>query len=313
VGRELPSARRCRPDDVWRLRAFLRNAVVADADRPRTWSAARLDYTCAHVLPAVAGLALHDVAWVWEAGTAIVALALPDGPLGEAHLSLAPAYRDGPLLAEVLERAEASLAARDADGRSRLVVWTHVDDERRVELLRERGYAPSGVVERVYRRLLTPDVDPPTPPAGYRIRPLGDGLDLLERCYASGLAFHDGDHAVAVENRDDPSWYRRIQRAPLYRRDLDLVAVADDGAVAGFVTAWFDDVTRDALLEPVGVVPAHRQRGLARALVASALACVAHRGALRAFVGGYDDAAHALYGALLGDGSDDIAAWRRSW
>jgi mycothiol synthase len=298
---------------VWRLRAFLRDAVVADAGRPRTWSAARLDYTSAHVLPAVAGLALHDVAWVWEVGTTVVALALPDGPLGEAHLSLAPAYRDGPLLADVLERAEASLSARDAQGRSSLVVWAHVDDERRVELLRERGYAPTGVAEHVYRRSLTPDVEAPTPPQGYRIRPLGDGLELLERCYASGLAFHDGDHAVAVENRDDPRWYRRIQHAPLYRRDLDLVAVAADGAVAGFVTAWFDDVTRDALLEPVGVVPAHRRRGLGRALVTSALSRVARRGALRAYVGGYGGAADALYGTLLSDGRDDVAAWRRSW
>ena len=39
---------------------------------------------------------------------------------------------------------------------------------------------------------------------GYTIRSLGDGLELLERCYASGLGFHEGDIKVAVENRDDP-------------------------------------------------------------------------------------------------------------
>lgn len=151
------------------------------------------------------------------------------------------------------------------------------------------------------------------PPDGYAIRPLRDGLELLERCYASGLAFHDGDLATAAENRADPSWYRRIQHAPLYRRDLDLVAVAPDGAVAGFVTVWFDDVTRDATLEPVGVVPEHQGRGVGRALVAAALASAARYGALQAVVGGYDEATDALYGSLLDPARDTVHAWRRTW
>ena len=309
----VPRERRCRPDDVWRIRAFLREAVVADGERPRTWSVARLDYTCAHVLPNVAGVALHDVAWLWEHDARVVALALPDGPLGEAHLSLAPAYRQGPLLDAMLDRAEADLAARGADGRASLVVWSHADDEDRSERLRRRAYAPTDVVERVYRSALRADAVEPPAPDRYTIRALGDGLELLERCYASGLAFHDGDLSVASDNRADAAWYRRLQRAPLYRRDLDLVALTEAGAVAGFVSVWFDDVTRDATLEPVGVVPEHRGRGVGRALVATALARAARYGALRAFVGGYDAAAEALYGSLLRDGRDDIVAWRRRW
>lgn len=307
------TARRVEPADAWRLRAFLREAVAADGARSRTWSVARFDYTCAHVLPTVAGLALHDVAWLWEDGGRIVGLALPDGPRGEAHLSLAPDRRSRVLLEAMLTRAESALADVDAQGRSRLVVWSFADDDVRNALLRERGYQPSGVVERVYRCSLDADLDVSAASAGYVIRPLRDGLELLERCYASGLAFHDGDLATAAENRADPSWYRRIQRAPLYRRDLDLVAVAPDGAVAGFVTVWFDDVTRDATLEPVGVVPEHQGRGVGRALVAAALASAARYGALQAVVGGYDEATDALYGSLLGPARDEVHAWRRSW
>lgn len=85
----------------------------------------------------------------------------------------------------------------------------------------------------------TPIVPIATPDGYYTIRSLGDGLELFERCYASGLGFHAGDIQVAVDNRNDPAWYRNIQTAPLYRRDLDLVAIAPEGAIAAFCTIWF--------------------------------------------------------------------------
>ena len=83
---------------------------------------------------------------------------------------------------------------------------------------------------------------------------MGDGLEMLERCYASGLGFHDDDIAIARNNRDRPGWYHHIQSAPLYRRDLDIVAVAADGSIGAFCTAWFDDVTR-AYSAPWEVMP----------------------------------------------------------
>ena len=124
-------------------------------------------------------------------------------------------------------------------------------------------------------------------PAGYTVRALGDGLELLERCYASGLGFHKGDIKIAVDNRNDPTWYRNIQTAPLYRRDLDLVAVAPIGSIASFTTIWFDDVTRSAYFEPVATVPAHQRRGLAKAVMTEGLRRLKRMGAMIAFVGGY--------------------------
>ncbi len=333
-------------DDVWRVRAFLRATFGADAARSGVWHVARFDYVHWHVCRNVAEVPLEDVAWCWEMDGEVVALLIADGGPGDAHLSVAPGRRSEALEARMLELAEAALAvsepladdgpglaeegrsglaedraaagtsvpavAEEAAERRRLVVWAGADDRMRTALLEQRGYRRSDVAERRWRRSLrtVPEVAPL--PQGYRLRPLGDGLDLLERCYASGLAFHD-DVRVAAENRDDPGWYRNVQRAPLYRRDLDLVAEAPDGAIAGFVTVWFDDATRSAYLEPVGVVPAHRRRGLARALVSGALAAAQRIGATQAFVGGYDDAANALYGSLLGDGAEVVEAWVRRW
>jgi hypothetical protein len=150
-------------------------------------------------------------------------------------------------------------------------------------------------------------------PAGYEIGPLGNGLELLERCYASGLAFHDGDIGVAVENRDDPGWYRNIQNAPLYRRDLDLVARSPQRAVAAFCTIWFDDVTRSAYLEPVASVPAYRRMGLVRALLGEGSRRVQRMGAIRVFVCGYSDEANALYRSVMGPDHDLVDMWKKEW
>ena len=299
--------RRCQADDAWLIRTFLRDAFLADHRRSRVWHVARFDYTWWHVLPNVADTRLEDVAWLWEEDGRIVGLLLPDGGPGDAHLSVAPGAR-GRVEAAMLDVAETELSAPHGEGQARLVVWAHAGDPGLADLLGRRGYRRSDVCERRWRGAIDSERDDAAPPAGYAIRPLGDGLELLERCHASGLAFHDGDLAVAAENRADTSWYRRVQRAPLYRRDLDIVAVDQHGAVAGFATAWFDDVTRSVLLEPVAVVPAHQRRGLGRALVSAALGQAARQGATLALVGAYDDAADALYGSFL-DGHDDHEAW----
>jgi mycothiol synthase len=150
-------------------------------------------------------------------------------------------------------------------------VWAPGADTLRQGILTRRGYTKQGDPAYQWRRDLDGTIpDAPVPP-GYTIRSLGDGLELLERCYASGLGFHQGDIKIAVENRDDPTWYCNIQTAPLYRRDLDLAAIAPEGAIASFCTIWFDDVTRSAYYEPVATVPTHQRRGLGKALLTEGL------------------------------------------
>jgi hypothetical protein len=153
----------------------------------------------------------------------------------------------------MLNVAEERLATIDADGSHKLVVWAPEQDQLRQGLLSSRGYIKDDQDNRPECQWcchLEAPIVPIAAPPGYTIRSLGDGLELLERCYASGLGFHEGDIRVAVDNRNDPTWYRNIQTAALYRRDLDLVAIAPDGAIAAFCTIWFDDVTRSAYFEP---------------------------------------------------------------
>ena len=112
-----------------------------------------------------------------------------------------------------------------------------------------------------------------------------------------------------MDNRNDPAWYRNIQTAPLYRRDLDLVAIAPSGEIAAFCTLWFDDVTRSAYFEPVATVPAHQRRGLARALMTEGLRRLQRMGAITAFVGGYSPEANALYRSVMGPDHELDEPW----
>ena len=299
-------------DDYWRLRELLRRAMIANGLRERSWHVARLDYWWWFANPDLEHLAPRDHVFLWETdGGSLAAAICPEGP-GEAHLQVDPALREPGLEDAMIAVADERLAVTGDDGRRRLRVFIDAGDGALALILSRRGFRRvdrAGEAEMQHRRSLElPLPDVPSVP-GYGVRPLRDGLELLERCYASGLAFHDDDIAVARANRDDPSWYHHIQSAPTYRRDLDIVAVTDDGSVAAFCTAWFDDVSRTAYLEPVATVAAHRRRGLARAVVLEALHRLRRMGCLVVFVGGYSEAANALYTSVMGPDHDLYEPW----
>ncbi len=300
-------------DDFWRMREFLRQVFLLNGRLERSWHVARLDYARWHVMLNCAHVRLQDVAFLWEQDGQIVAVLVPDGGLGEAHLSVHPALRTPALEEEMLCVAEERLAAVKPDGSRNLLVWAPEQDTLRQELLSTRGYAKGDEPEHQWRRDLdAPIRDVPVAP-GYTIRSLGDGVELLERCYASGLGFHKGDIQIAVNNRNDSTWYRNIQTAPLYRRDLDLVAVAPDGAIASFCTIWFDDVTRSAYFEPVATVPVYQRRGLGKAVMTEGLRRLQLMGATRAFVGGFSKAANALYQSVMGPEHELYEPWAKEW
>ena len=300
-------------DDFWRMREFLRQVFVLNNQLERSWHVARLDYARWHTCLNCAQVRLEDVAFIWEVDGQIIAILMPDGGLGEAHGSVHPDLRTPELEEEMIAVAEEHLAAVRPDGSRKLYLWAPEQDRLRQGILRRHGYAMDPGAESQWRRQLDdPIPDVPIAP-GYIIRSLGDGLDLLERCYASGLGFHDGDIQVAVNNRKDPSWYRNIQTAPLYRRDLDLVAIAPEGDIAAFCTIWFDDVTRSACFEPVATVPDHQRRGLAKAVMTEGLRRLRRMGATTAFVGGYSVAANALYRSVMGPDRELCEPWVKEW
>jgi mycothiol synthase len=64
--------------------------------------------------------------------------------------------------------------------------------------------------------------------------------------------------------------YARLMKLPGYQRELDLVSVAPDGAMAAYVNGWIDPINRIVDFGPVGARPAYRRKGLTRAFCSKA-------------------------------------------
>jgi ribosomal protein S18 acetylase RimI-like enzyme len=307
----------CRPyqteEDFWKMREFLRMVFLLNNRIQIGWHVARLDYARWHVALNCAHVGLEEVVTLWEDAGQLVAILMPDGGPGEAHFLVHPRLSSPQLEEEMLRTAEEHLAAVEPDGSRQLTLWNPARNLARRELFQRCGYLKGNESEHQWQRDLDAPILEAPLAAGYTIRSLGDGLELLERCYASGLGFHQGDLGIAVENRTDPTWYRNIQTAALYRRDLDLVAVSPDGAIAAFCTIWFDDVTRSAYFEPVATVPEHQRRGLGKAVMTEGLRRLKRMGCTRAFVSGYSPAANALYQAVMGPVHELYEPWQKHW
>jgi ribosomal protein S18 acetylase RimI-like enzyme len=299
-------------EDYWSMREFLRRVMILNNRRELSWHVARLDYWWWFVNPHFEKKLPQETLFLWETEDhEIAAVIATDGPavFPQAH----PAFRTAELDEEMIATAERYLGETGQAGR-RVEIDIDSEDKQYQEILSRHGFQRverPGEAEVQHRRSLEGALPKVPAISGYTIRPMGAGLELLERCYASGLGFHDDDIHYARKNRDDPSWYLGIQSAPLYRRDLDIVAVACDGSIAAFCTAWFDDVSRTGFLEPVATVPAHRKRGLGKAVILEALHRLQQMGCKVAFVGGFSERANALYFSVMGPECNILEPWEK--
>jgi mycothiol synthase len=296
--------------DYWRIRGFLRGLSLLNNGHDYAWSLLRWDYWRWHVNQNIFKFDLPEVVTLWEEDGQIVALLNPDSP-GEAFFQVHPAFRRQALIAKMLDVAEEKLFKTGEDGKKELLAWVNANDETTKGLFVERGYSRSKyLAEYMRHRSLTPPLPATVPPAGYTVRALGDEHELPARSWLSWKTFHPDEPDEEYQGWE---WYRNVQRVPLYRRDLDIIAVAPDGELAAFCTVWFDDVTRTAVFEPVGTHPAHQKRGLGKAVMSEGLHRAERLGATLATVSSYGKAAHALYESMGFTEFDLLEPWIREW
>lgn len=203
------------------------------------------------------------------------------------------------VLAWAVERAQALLADPD-HGRPCWFVSVVEGREREIEALTAAGFADqTDVPEDAWSKVLLSRPASPTaeiaPSGGYRVRPLAGEAEV--RAY---VALH---REVFGSKNMTEAWRARTLRQGRYRPELDLVAEAPDGSLAGFCIGWFDPEGRDGRacgqIEPLGVAAAHRGRGLSQALLSACCGRLAGLGAERVIVetDNQRDAALAAYEA----------------
>jgi mycothiol synthase len=296
-------------EDYWRIRAFLRQVMLLNGVREKSWHVARLDYWRWHGIANLGDGQLEQDVYLWETEESELASVLNREEAGSAYLQVDPRHRTRELEEEMIGVAEERLAIQ-REGQRVLSVWADAEDTLRLDVLKRRGYSRGKWAESQWQRDLDAPVHEAPLPPGYTVRARGEVDELPARSWASWKAFHPD---APDEDYQGWEWYLNIQRCPLYRRDLDLVAVAPEGEIVAFTTVWYDDVTRSAYFEPVGTMPAHQRRGLARAILSEGLRRLQRLGARRAFVGGYEPGPNALYSSVLSAEHDRSEQWVKRW
>ena len=296
-------------NDYWRIRDFLRRVFLLNRRQELSWQAYRFDYWRWHGIANMGHGSLESDVFIWEDEDGEIGAVLNrEGP-GYAYLQVDPRYKTEELETEMLNKAEDNLAFSKKDERLALNVFAGETDELRQEILIQRGYALSETWEHQHSRMLSGTAPDVVLPDGYRVRSLGDVDELPARSFLSWRAFHPD---APLGNYEGWEWYMNIQRAPLYRRDLDLVVISPEGEMCSFCTIWFDDTTRAGSFEPVGTSPEFQRLGLGKAVINEGFSRLIQIGADKAFVGSGSDGASAFYNSIGFTHCDVTQMWTKT-
>ena len=289
--------------DFHRVRDFLVE-TYGITQRPFNWFFDRWDY-CRYFVATMRNRdpqQWEDDIRVWETNGEIVGVACYEEDLGQVYPQIHPAQRG--LEDEIMAWSEKTLSVETDQGKRHLIVRAYDYDTGRQAMLENRGYRQTEHLEHRHRRSLESPLPEPAVPDGYIVRSLREDDDLSERCLALGRAFRDRPVDLDV--------YRSLQSAPGYRLDLDLVIEAPDGSFAAVAIAWFDEVNRIGMFEPVGTVPDHQRKGLGQALMYEGFRRLKELGAITAYVGaGTQPEASALYRSVGFDEDFTDHAWTK--
>ena len=285
-------------DDFWCTRNFLREIFLLNGRLEHSWNVARLDYWRWHYIKTCNILeSVEKGMTLWENTDGKIIAALNHLGGSELRLHIHPHFRSAELENEILAYAEENFYAVTEDGRRYIHMPIFEDDKQRQEIAQSRDYKKQSGWGHHYRRNLDSSI-PNTPiPSGYAIRSMGDAKEYPARSWASWWAFHNDE---PDENYDgDYSWYANLQSAPLYRRDLDVIAVASDGSIASFCTIFYDDYTRSSVTVLVGTAAEHLQRGLGKAVITEGLRRLKEMGCTLVFSTAHEEPADFLYRSVM--------------
>jgi ribosomal protein S18 acetylase RimI-like enzyme len=193
-----------------------------------------------------------------------------------------------------------------AEQRGMLKAWSSVTEPAAASLA-TRGFQRTTDAAFLY---LTGDISitdswsPAALPAGLSFRAMTDEL-VEARVICSRAAFPTSTMT--------PERYRQTFGANLYRRELDLLVVDQEGRVVAFALGWLDPASGVVELEPVGVHPEFHRQGLGREICRATLRRARELGATRAVIGAESDnpASVGLYQSLGLRISIEIVAFAR--
>jgi predicted N-acetyltransferase YhbS len=223
---------------------------------------------------------LLDTFGVWEDNGRIAGVVHPECYPGESFFELHPDYAY--LKAEMLDYALENLGGKAPDGRQCLLAFIPDFDSEFTALAQARSFSISPELERRMTLWPIPQPFPPIKlPDGFRLQSLSDENDLakLDRCIYRG--FNHGSEPPQI----DFAGKKKLQSAPSYRKDLNIIIIAPDGNYIAYAGTWFEARNKFCYIEPVCTDPSYRRQGLGRAAVLEGIRRCGELGATVAYVG----------------------------
>ena len=182
----------------------------------------------------------------------------------------------------MLDYAEKRLFGISEVGQRYVRTFVNNSDPKFEALVQSRGYQRAPDYDRPLSRFIIPDPVPEIAlPDGFRLKSLQEENDLykIDRVLWRGFD-HEGESSQEnVEGRG------KVQSAPSFRKDLNIVIEAPDGHFVTYSGTWFEGTNRYAYVEPVATDPAYRRRGLGKAAVLEGIRRCGELGATVAYVG----------------------------
>lgn len=289
--------------DYSRVGQFLIDAY-RPGDRHDNWLQPRWEYMHYHPLFEESLKGAFFNTGVWEFHGNIVGVAHIERPPGQVFFQVHPDFVH--LKSEMLEYAEAHLSVGAPDKKRRIAIWVNDFDTRLESIVSARGYH---LVEGVNDSWSIFEIRDPFPaiklPYGFHLQSLADenDLDRLHRL------MHRGFNQPGEPPPGGLAEQQRIQSAPNYRKDLNIVAVAPDGSYASYCGMWQDQVNKVAYVEPVCTDPDYRRMGLGTAVVLEGIRRCSAEGATVAMVG----SDLPFYMSIGFRKLFDINLWARQW
>lgn len=199
------------------------------------------------------------------------------------------------LIMEMLAWADSQRDAIGGPDTEPLRAWVAAEDRTAMGAVVAAGMTPerrSGMVIFTGELSASDSWLAPALPVSMRVQHLDSDADIAARVECGRAAFAN---STMTEAR-----YRRVHDAWLYRSDLDLQIVTQEGQAVAFALGWLDPATRTVELEPVGVHPNWQGRGLGGEICRAVLRAAREFGATRAMIAAErsNEASLALYTSL---------------
>ena len=245
----------------------------------QNWLSARWEYAAYFISPLYHLMGKNE--WensirIWEISEGVIVGVVSTEDAENTFIQIHPGYRF--IEEDMVMWAEENLAVPADEGNiKRITIWAHDKDELRKSILTKRGYKKSEDFEYLRWQKLDKEIPNIKLPEGYSILSLADGVDIFNKCETVVKAFNSSGLPIEL--------YRKMQKAPSYRMDLDIVSVYEDNTIFSFCTVWFQEKSRTGMFEPVGTHPDHQRKSLGKAVLIEGLKRLKALGAEIAYVG----------------------------